>query len=652
MIIACGVLSCVAVLVGIIILEIAIDRKNKRKQASQASPDEKPAEELAKAEEQQASPDEKLAEEPTKAEEQQASQTSSDEKPAEEPVKADETYADDIAQTEELVKVEPILEDGPAEVVVPKGEPIIEEAPSPVEELVHFENIIAEEPAVVVNRESAVEPVVAEQIIVQPEPVVAEQPIANEQQVVIDQLAIEPVVTEQPVVVEPPIVEQPAIEGPVVEPPVSVEEPAEVIVAEEQIVQIEEPVSELAIEAPVVAEESAKAEEQIVAEEPAPEVVAEVAEPAVVEEAPAEAAEPEVEEPAAVAEPETVVEEKPEEEIKDTVSDEEVADANEPDDEPEAEEDDLAELNEAEDLEPEEVASELKVVVKDGTTRYIVIKYSKSFEAKLIQGTDDAKRYYSELKNYLCSFGVKSNLVKSRMSWKWESFRYGRKTLARLRLRGKTLSVVLALNPDDYKDTKYLVESLADVQCYADTPALYRIKSERRLKYTKELIAKMMQDNGLSQKENYETVDYAPLYPYDTTENLIERKLIKVLTDDDAQSGEVFMPSDIRKSVKAQDVDNILQDDIAVELIEKLDGVSDRTKSGIINIDTLSQNFKDGETVTIEEIRKRIKGYNKVTYIKVLARGTLDKRLTVEADDFSLQAVKMIALLGGRVVKK
>ena len=41
----------------------------------------------------------------------------------------------------------------------------------------------------------------------------------------------------------------------------------------------------------------------------------------------------------------------------------------------------------------------------------------------------------------------------------------------------------------------------------------------------------------------------------------------------------------------------------------------------------------------------------RVTYIKVLARGKLDKALTVEADDFSPQAVKMIVLTGGSAVK-
>ena len=50
--------------------------------------------------------------------------------------------------------------------------------------------------------------------------------------------------------------------------------------------------------------------------------------------------------------------------------------------------------------------------------------------------------------------------------------------------------------------------------------------------------------------------------------------------------------------------------------------------------------------------KKRIPSTGKkVTYVKVLARGTLDKALIVEADDFSPAAIKMIVLTGGEVIR-
>ncbi len=106
-----------------------------------------------------------------------------------------------------------------------------------------------------------------------------------------------------------------------------------------------------------------------------------------------------------------------------------------------------------------------------------------------------------------------------------------------------------------------------------------------------------------------------------------------------------------RQRVKAAEVDTILEDEIAATMVEESTRIADRTKTGIINVDILEQYFNDGETVTLDEIKKRIQGYKKVTYIKVLARGTLDKKLTVEADDYSIEAVKMILLTGGKVIR-
>ena len=79
--------------------------------------------------------------------------------------------------------------------------------------------------------------------------------------------------------------------------------------------------------------------------------------------------------------------------------------------------------------------------------------------------------------------------------------------------------------------------------------------------------------------------------------------------------------------------------------------ISDRTRRGIVNIDTLSDSFESGEEITLEDMKARIRGFDKrMTYVKVLARGTLSKSLTVHADEFSIQAAKMILLTGGKII--
>ena len=111
-------------------------------------------------------------------------------------------------------------------------------------------------------------------------------------------------------------------------------------------------------------------------------------------------------------------------------------------------------------------------------------------------------------------------------------------------------------------------------------------------------------------------------------------------------------PAPVRQEVKVHEVHALMHDEEAVKLIEESERKSDRTKSGIVNIDTLSEYFTEGEKVTLEEMKSRIPVIpKKTTYIKVLARGKLDKSLEVEADEFSLDAVKMIALMGGKAIR-
>ena len=154
----------------------------------------------------------------------------------------------------------------------------------------------------------------------------------------------------------------------------------------------------------------------------------------------------------------------------------------------------------------------------------IVIHFSRSMSARLIQSPLNIKNYYSELKNYILSFKG----VKSRMSWKHESFNKGRTKLFKLRIRGKTLMLYCALDPDGYEFSKYFHERVTS-KAYADTPMLVRIKSERALKRAKRLIDDVMAGIPIPPDPKAQSVDYVKDIPYATTRELIDRALIKVL---------------------------------------------------------------------------------------------------------------------------
>ncbi len=73
-------------------------------------------------------------------------------------------------------------------------------------------------------------------------------------------------------------------------------------------------------------------------------------------------------------------------------------------------------------------------------------------------------------------------------------------------------------------------------------------------------------------------------------------------------------------------------------------------KKAEINVDILARYFEAGETVTLNSLKKKGLLPRSVGHVKVLARGRLDKPLTVIAQGFSASAVKMIVLTGGKAI--
>ncbi len=145
----------------------------------------------------------------------------------------------------------------------------------------------------------------------------------------------------------------------------------------------------------------------------------------------------------------------------------------------------------------------------------------RSFMAKLIQSTDDRKRYFSEIKNELLSYKG----VKARTSWNLESFNKGRTHLAKVAIRGKTVCLYLALNPVDFIDTKYFYTDVSDKTQFRTVPMMVKVKSSRGVKYAKELIEALAASHGLVKLPSFTPTDY--VVPYQTTEELIELGLIK-----------------------------------------------------------------------------------------------------------------------------
>ena len=291
--------------------------------------------------------------------------------------------------------------------------------------------------------------------------------------------------------------------APVQEKPVEtpvVQEPTEEIVEE----QVEETTEEVVEETPV--EESVEeVEEQ--QEETAEEQVEETTEE-VVEETPAE-------------EPVEVVEETPVEEPVEEVEEqqEEVAE--------ESAEDLVLDIPEVEETQ-QETAEEIVAIVPDVVeevaeepTAEEVSKepvYQPTFAEKMNIADEDIQRRYDELKNYALRF----KKLTWRISKKYDSINMGRFQFVKLSVAGKTLK--LNLNMDIAEaDPKFHCVDKSKTKTYEEVPCQMRIKSDRGLKYAKELIDQCAEKHGLVENPKFKPVNSL---------ELIERHLELGDTDD------------------------------------------------------------------------------------------------------------------------
>ncbi|MCQ2413901.1 MAG: hypothetical protein MJ082_03775 [Clostridia bacterium] len=152
----------------------------------------------------------------------------------------------------------------------------------------------------------------------------------------------------------------------------------------------------------------------------------------------------------------------------------------------------------------------------------VPVRYRTSFMSRLIQSQGEVQDYYTVIKNALLSYKG----VKARMSWNIESFNKGRQALAKINCKGKTLMLYLALVPGEYNVNKYHHSDVSEKQKFAMVPMMMRVRSARSLKYALELIEELMKKQEIALGESSNTDFHLP---YETTDALIEKKLIKIV---------------------------------------------------------------------------------------------------------------------------
>ncbi len=289
----------------------------------------------------------------------------------------------------------------------------------------------------------------------------------------------------------------------------------------------------------------------------------------------------------------------------------------------------------------------LQVIFVDGSK--VFIKERKSFEAKLIQSSKETQNYYNVIKNRLLSF----TKVKSKISWKYESFTINKVKLAKLQIRGRFLVLYLALDLKKYPKERRLEDS-SKYDLFKDTPVTLRIKDDTRLEFALDLIEDLRRRFLLEEGFLKEDHDYSKVFEND--EELKNKGLIKVYAkfgdpdvpmimqknQDDKKNINFNVYKEVSEYVLSIDENNEFKE---VEQIIKvpLNGVKD-----VIYLDVLNDNFTEDDVITLNLLKERKLLPQNVDFYKVIYRGgNITKKLHIISSAQSTIVEKIVTDFGG-----
>ena len=325
-----------------------------------------------------------------------------------------------------------------------------------------------------------------------------------------------------------------------------------------------------------------------------------------------------------------------EEEKEEEPEEEEVAAAvlpEEDEEEAEEEQEEEDETPEVEETEEDEEAPE----EEDGAPRLITAEDARkrrtsTMRGRLRYGSDVNKTIYEELVNHLLSYRNVSRSLTNRA----DNFKHKGSLLAKITLTGKTIKLFLPLDAEQYEYDKYH-QLITEKKGYEEVPFTLKVKSNRGLKYAKELIDETMAQKQVDKKKKTDRKSFKELIMLQKGSLLIKAKKTDKL----------------RSRVDSQDANAQLTDAEALELIriKNVPYTDEVKKTAFVGLDKIQDLYNDCEMVNIRTLRKRGLVKEEHNRVKIIGGGTLTKSLKVYADEYSLTAVKMIVLLGGKVVK-
>lgn len=162
------------------------------------------------------------------------------------------------------------------------------------------------------------------------------------------------------------------------------------------------------------------------------------------------------------------------------------------------------------------------IVGEEYDNKSYYVRYAYSFEAKMSRADEKIQQRYVDLLNEIALYRG----LKVMSSSKQQRIYKGRKTLGLIMFRGRTLCLALALNPADYKDTKYRGIDMTEKKRFKSTPMLFKLTSSRKIEYAKYLLVQLADANTIVMNENPEKVEMT--FERATDGELFEKDKLKI----------------------------------------------------------------------------------------------------------------------------
>ncbi len=201
------------------------------------------------------------------------------------------------------------------------------------------------------------------------------------------------------------------------------------------------------------------------------------------------------EEPAIEDKAEPIAEEAKEEPVEEVAAAEAVEETEEPTEEAEEEVEE-----ETEDQDDAEEGSGAFVGAEGGSADRI---RRVPFAEKMLLLPTKVQGYYDDITNEFLSY----RNVHARVSQRGTSYRFGRKLIAKIVVRGKTMKLALDLNINDFDYNIYFQKDMSEVKAFEEVPFTVKVKSDRGGNNALKLVAAVAEKNEMKKKRSFERID-------------------------------------------------------------------------------------------------------------------------------------------------